>query len=183
MLVLGTFFPSLLMIPNQNLRLVVVFVFCFTFVLPAVNILMFRYFGNIVSWQMPTREERIMPFIFMSLTYGLVAFLFFYKLPFSDNFNKLMVVITLLVLSAAIATFFIKVSVHSLAMAGMVGVLLPLNLLGDGALLLWPLAATMTLCGVVMSARLYLAAHTPSEVYWGGAVGFLVSCVSVFVLY
>lgn len=171
------------MVRQENLRLVVIFIFCFTFVLPAINLILFKYFGNISSLLMETRQERIVPFTFISLTYILVTFLFFFKLPFSDSFNKLMIVVTLLVVSATIATFFAKVSVHSLALWGLLGVLLPLCRASEGMTMVLVTGLVFVVAGVVMSARLYLDAHTPKEVLAGSAIGFAVGLSSMVVLY
>jgi hypothetical protein len=97
-IILTHFFPSMLMIKPENRVVVIALIFTLTFVLPALNILMMRYFGNVTSVTLYSRQQRIVPFIFISLLYILVTFLFYYKLPFSQNFNKLMVIITAMVL-------------------------------------------------------------------------------------
>lgn len=171
------------MIRMENLRLVVILIFCFTFVLPAINLVMFRYFGNISSLQMRTQQERIWPFIFIALTYTLVTFLFYFKLPFSDNFNKLMLTVTLLVVVATVSTFFMKVSVHSLAMMGMWSILFWLNNGAESIDLWWLTIGLTVMSGVVMSARLYLDAHTLREVLWGGLIGLVVGSTATLILY
>ena len=181
--ILGWFNPSLLMIRMENLRLVVIFVFCFTFVLPGINLVMFRYFGNITSLHMRTQQERIWPFIFIALTYTLVTFLFYFKLPFSENFNKLMLVVSILVVAATISTFIMKVSVHSLAMMGMLSILFWLNNGADSVGLWWLTIGLTLVSGIVMSARLYLNAHTLNEVLWGGLIGLVVGSSVTLILY
>ena len=182
-ILLGLYLPTFLMIRIENIRLVALFIFCFTFILPGINMMMFRFFGNIRSLKMETREERIMPFIFIALTYALITFLFFFKLPFSENFNRLMMISSLLVLAAAVSTFFIKISVHSMAITGLLGILLPLNWATESKVLFWPTFMVTIACGVIMSARLYLNAHTLREVGWGGVVGFAVGFFSMIALY
>lgn len=173
----------MLMIRPENLMIIVSLVFCFTFVMPVVNMLIFRAFGTISSLTMETQQERIVPFVFITLIYGVVCYLFYFKLPFSSNFNKLILIVSVLVLAATMATFFFKVSVHSLSMWGVMGVLIPLNKAIETPVLLWPTALTLVLTGVVMSARLLLHAHTLREVMWGGIIGFVVSFMSVIVLF
>lgn len=181
--IIGVFFPAMLTVRSENLVLVLFLIFCFTFLLPAINMLLFRFFGNISSLRMETQQERILPFIFVSFVYALITFLFYFKLPFSDSFNKLMIIVTLLVVAATVTTFFFKVSVHSIAVCGMLGILIPCNRMVEGAELLWPTAWVMILCGVVMSARLYLQAHTPREILWGGVIGFCIGFFSIVLLY
>lgn len=94
-----------------------------------------------------------------------------------------MVVVTLLVVSGTLATFFAKVSIHSLAMTGLLGVLLVLSRVEDSGALFIPTVMVTLLSGVVMSARLYLNAHTLREVIWGSVLGFCVSVVAMILLY
>jgi membrane-associated phospholipid phosphatase len=182
-LVLTHFFPSMLMIRQENTTVIIALIFVFTFVLPAMNIVMLRSFGSISSITLHSRQERIVPFIFIALLYILVTFLFYYKLPFSANFNKLMVIVTAMVVVALCITFFYKISIHSLAASGGIGILLPLNKATEQFDLLWPTAVAILAAGVVMSSRLLLGAHTPREVMYGSLVGFLVAFSGVLILF
>ncbi len=182
-IVLSYYFPSMLMIRKENRMIVIGLVFVFTFVLPAVNIVMLRAFGSIQSLTLESRQERILPFVFISLLYVLVTFLFYFKLPFSANFNKLMMIISALVVVSLLITFYYKISIHSIAMGGGIGILLPLNQVTDQLNLLWPTAFTILATGLVMSSRLVLDAHTPREVMYGGVVGFLVGFFGMIILF
>jgi membrane-associated phospholipid phosphatase len=182
-IILTLFFPSMLMIRPENRMVIIGLIFMFTFVMPALNILMMRFFGNVSSITLYSRQQRITPFIFISLLYILVTFLFYYKLPFSQNFNKLMVIITCMVVISLIITFFYKISIHSLAASGGIGILLPLNKVTEEATLLWPTAFVILAAGLIMSSRLLLDAHTPREVLYGGIVGFLVGFGGMVVMF
>jgi membrane-associated phospholipid phosphatase len=178
-LLLGTFFPALLMIAPQNLRVMTAFIFCFTFLLPIVNLIMFRMFGTISSYTLENRSERVIPFIAIALIYLVTAFLFFYKLRFSDNFNFLLVIVAMLVVAAVVLNFFLKVSVHALAAWGGIGILLPLNKAVEQPDLLWPSAGAIVVAGFIMAARLYLNAHTPREILVGSVAGFTIGFFGV----
>jgi membrane-associated phospholipid phosphatase len=182
-IILNLFFPSMLMIRPEKSIVVIALIFTFTFVLPALNMLIMRYFGNITSITLYSRQQRIGPFTFISLLYILVTFLFYYKSLLSPNFNKLMVIITCMVVISLIITFFYKISIHSLAACGGIGILLPLNKVTEEATLLWPTAIVILAAGLVMSSRLLLDAHTPREVLYGGMVGFLVGFGGMVVLF
>jgi len=159
------------MIRPESLLPITGFVFMVTFILPAFNLITFRYFGNITSLSLPERKERILPFFFIALIYILVTGLFYYRLPISGNFIKLMIIISALVLTSAIVTTFYKVSIHSMAMWGGIGILLPLNKALESGALLWPTAAIIAATGLVMSSRLLLDAHEPREVLVGSLLG------------
>ncbi len=180
-LLLNQFFPAMLMIGRPYLWLVTLIIFSFTFVFPALNLLVLRYWGSIGSLQLESRRERVMPFIFISIMYLLVAFLFYYRLPLSANFNRLMIIVAALVVTATVITFFYKVSVHSLALWGMVGILFPLVKFSPA--LLWPTAIIIALAGLVISSRLILDAHTPRETLVGSIAGILVGYGGMTVLF
>jgi membrane-associated phospholipid phosphatase len=182
-LILGYYFPSMLMIAPDRLNSILVFVFCFTFVLPAVNILMFKQFGTISDYTMTSQRERIIPFVAISLIYVVTAILFYYKLRFSQNFNNLILIIAALVVISTLITFFQKVSVHSLAIWGGIGILLPLNKAVEQNYLLWPTAIAIVAAGAVMSARLILQAHTPRQILVGSITGFLIGFSGIIILF
>ncbi len=167
------------MIAPQHLRVMTAFIFCFTFLLPVVNLIMFRMFGTISSYTLENRAERVVPFIAIALIYIVTAFLFFSKLRFSVNFNYLLVIVVVLVVAALALNFFMKVSVHALAIWGGIGILFPLNKALEQPDLLWPTAIAILVAGVVMAARLYLNAHTPREILVGSVAGFTIGFFGV----
>ena len=181
-LLLGWQMPAMLLVRQEHILTFAAFIFGITFVLPALNVLVFRQFGIIASWKMRSRQERILPFFFNSVLYLLIAVLFIYKVHLSTNFTKLMLIIALLAVTGTIFTLFFKVSIHSLGWAGLVGIVLPLNNATNGTLLL-PTAVLILIAGVVMSARLKLNIHTPQEVMVGGLAGFAIGIVGMNVLF
>jgi hypothetical protein len=181
--IMGFYFPVMLSISPKNFKIILGFVFCFTFILPVVNIIMFRHFGTISSYTMHARTERIIPFVAIAVIYVVMIFLFFNKLPLSANFNKLMVIVTALVVFSAAITFFYKVSIHSLAACGIIGILLPLNKAIENNILLWPTVISMVITGFIMSARLYLNAHTVNEVMLGALTGFTIGFAGMLIMF
>jgi membrane-associated phospholipid phosphatase len=167
------------MIAPQNLRVMTAFIFCFTFLLPVVNLIMFRMFGTISSYTLENRAERVIPFVAITLIYLVTAFLFFFKLRFSTNFSFLLLIVSVLVLTAVVLNFFLKISVHALAAWGGVGILLPLNKAIEQPDLLWPTAGAILITGFIMAARLYLNAHTPREILVGSVSGFIIGFLGV----
>jgi hypothetical protein len=159
------------------------FVFMVTFALPAFNLITFRYFGNISSLELRNHKERVLPFFFIALIYILVTGLFYYKLPISGNFIKLMIIVSTLVLVSAIVTVFYKISIHSLALWGGIGILLPLNKVVDNGALLWPTIGVIFSAGLVMSSRLLLNAHVPREILLGSLLGFALGFGGMIVLF
>ena len=181
--IVGFYFPVMLAISPRNFNIILGFVFCFTFILPVVNIIMFRYFGTISSYTLHSRSERLVPFVAIMIIYLVMIFLFYNKLPLSANFNKLMTIVTALVVVSTMITFFYKVSIHSLAVCGLVGMLLPLNKAIENNVLLWPTAITLVIAGLIMTSRLYLNAHTFNEVLTGAVTGFTIGFAGMLIMF
>ncbi|HMI66849.1 MAG TPA: hypothetical protein VK517_12460 [Cyclobacteriaceae bacterium] len=180
-LLLGWWMPAMLLVRQEHLLTFVAFIFGITFVLPALNVLVFRQVGLIASWKMGTKQERILPFIFNSIVYMLIAILLIYRVHLSTNFAKLMLIIAVLAATGTLCTLFLKVSIHSLGWAGLVGIVLPLNSAIHGSLV--PTAVLIVIAGLVMSARLKLNAHTPREVMIGGLAGFVIGIAGMSILF
>ena len=179
-IVLFFFLPSLLLPARASMWLLFL-IFLMTFLLPSLNFLFFRFTGTIRDLAMAERKDRILPFAFISILYCVVTYMFYWKFPV-PNLLKLMLIVTSMVIVVALVTPFFKVSVHSLAIWGIIGILVPLNQASDG-LLLYPLAVLLVIAGIVMSSRLLLDAHVPQEVAVGGAVGFSIGFGGMMVLF
>lgn len=160
-------------------------IFCVTFLFPALNVGIFKTFGSIRTLAMRDRQERIMPFSFITILYIVITYLFYTRtrIGVDDNLLKFLIIIDALVLVGTVTTYFYKVSMHTLGMCGLIGILLPLNKISEEGALLYPTIGTIVLAGVVMSARLQLNVHTPREVLIGGVLGFTTSFALMFFLF
>lgn len=160
-------------------------IFCVTFLLPALNIGIFRTFGSIQSLAMEKREERIIPFSFVAILYSALTYLFYTRtrIGINDNLLKFLIIIDVLVIAATLVTVFYKVSIHSMAIWALIGILLPLNKVSEDGALLFPTLVSIVAAGLVMTSRLQLNAHTPREVMIGAMLGFGVSFASMISLF
>lgn len=152
-------------------------IFCVTCVLPGFNILIFKSFGTIKSLTLENRKERIAPFTFITILYSAVTYIFYSRtrISLNDSLLKFLIIIDLLVLAATIITFFYKISLHSMAVWGFIGILLPLNKISEDGRLLVPTIVSIVLAGLIMSSRLQLNAHTPREILMGSIAGLLIA--------
>jgi cation transport ATPase len=160
-------------------------IFCVTFLFPALNVGIFKTFGSVKTLAMKDRHERIVPFSFITILYVVVTYLFYTRtrIGFNDNLLKFLIIMDALVLVGTLVTYFYKVSVHSLGICGLVGILLPLNNISEDGGLFYPTLAAIVVAGVVMSARLQLNAHTPREVMVGGVLGFMTGFGLMFFMF
>jgi hypothetical protein len=156
-----------------------------TFGLPALNFIIFKMIGSIRSLTMERRSERILPFSFITILYIAVTYLFYTKsrVGIHDNVMKLLIMVDLLVLLATLITYFYKVSVHSLAIWGLLGIVLPLNKVTENNVLFFPTLILIVLAGIVMASRLHLQAHSPREVLVGSMVGFATGFIGVIIFF
>jgi len=180
--VLLTYFLPVILQPARPSLWIIVLIFVTTFALPTVNFLLLKLTGSIQDLSMPDRQQRILPFIFISAIYIFVTLMFYWKFPI-PNLLRLMVIVTTMVVAATIITFFYKLSIHSLAMWGAVGMMLPMNKVSEVNSLLMPTAIVIVLAGLVMSSRLSLNAHTPREVMMGSVAGFSIGFFGMIILF
>lgn len=182
-MLLGFFMPRFYSIQPSALLRFAGFVFVMTCILPVANLAMLKSVGSLKSWHMEDRSERVLPFLLITLIYAVVTYMFFYKLRTNLNFNKVMILVTAMVMAGTVVTLFQKISIHSLAMAGCVGLLLPLNKVEPMGSLMLPTVVMMVLAGLTMSARLYLQVHTLREVMTGAVAGFSIGFFGMILLF
>ena len=180
-LLLIYFIPVVLQ-PARPSIWIILLIFVTTFALPAINFLMLRLTSSISDLSMPQRHQRILPFIFISAIYVFVTIMIYWKFPI-PNLVKLMVIVSTMVVFGTLITLFYKLSIHSLALWGMVGMLLPMNKVSEVNELLLPTAIVVVIAGLVMSARLALNAHTPREVMIGSVAGFTIGFFGMIILF
>src|SRR5688572_31995843 len=70
-------------------------IFCVTFLFPALNVGIFKTFGSIKTLAMRDRQERIIPFSFITILYIVITYLFYTKtrIGLNDNLLKFLIVI------------------------------------------------------------------------------------------
>jgi membrane-associated phospholipid phosphatase len=172
-------------LPEERQSTFILSIFFMTFLLPTLIFSVFKKLGYIESLSMKNRNERIIPFIFVTALYCMITFLFHHqsRLSLDDNLFKLMILGDLIIFMAAVITTFFKVSIHSMGIWGIIGIALPLNNVSENNMLFYPILGLILLAGLVMTSRLQLQAHTPREVLVGTLSGFASGYVGMIVLF
>ena len=165
---------------NEALLYILVAIFITTFVIPLCSIGVLRFSDYISSLAMKNRKERVVPFLFVSIFYGITTYMFYAKMQLNQVLVLIMLSITIISFLTAIITFFWKISAHSAAIAGLMGFLIAIMIKYSIGSLLIPVVLSVLVVGVVMSSRLYLNSHKPSEILAGGLLGFAFSFGTVF---
>lgn len=120
------------------------------------------------------RKERVIPF-FITLFFYLFSYVLFQysNLLVSRIVYSYLLSIILIITLAFTINFWWKISVHLLAIGGILGTFLALNHL-HGVPVLVILIVGVFIAGLVGFSRLYLNAHTPKQVYIGFLLGFVI---------
>jgi membrane-associated phospholipid phosphatase len=176
------FAPYLLLPVNQDFAgIFILVIFLTTFVIPLISLSIFRATNMIPDFHMKDRVDRLIPFIFISIFYLLTTIMFTVKFSINQMVNLVFFTTTSIVILVTIFTLKLKISVHGAGTGGMIGFLAAFSVLDPMNRLLIPLALSIVVAGIVMSARLFLNAHTPKEVYLGTFLGFTVSFFSTLI--
>jgi len=151
-------------------------VFINTFLFPVIALFIMRKLDFISSFNIPDKQERIIPYI---------AIMFFYFWTYMVV-NSLGVgsLVSDIMLGSALSVFmvfffnvFFKISAHAAAAGAFLGLAAFLSI--DSIYNLeWPLMGIVVIAGIIGSSRLYLAAHTNFEIFAGYAVGILGQIIS-----
>ena len=140
--------------------------FSATVIAPATQVLIMKHRGRTVSMDIPERETRIAPFFIGVCFYG-IALLLLWIIGSPKPVLILMWAYVFNTIVATIITKYWKISIHGMAMGG------PIAALGMAISpqFFWciPLVFPMTY------SRVKLKAHTPTQVFAGFILGFLLT--------
>lgn len=142
---------------------------------PLISILLMRPLGFITSYHMPTAKERTIPLM--------VSMIFYFWI--SHVFNSMPEVTVPLILKVLllgnfwgiillfIINIFTKVSLHTGAAGGMVGIMAVL-MLSSPVDMVMPFFVSLVIAGMIGTARMALGAHQRGDIWVGYIVGVVV---------
>ena len=155
-----------------------------TFIAPALMMFYFKKMGMITSLHVEDAAERRIPYLACVIIYGLATYLFGWELePISELAPQISVILASVTFSLALiamVSYFWKISAHATGIGGAIGMLSGLMIRFDEGALLMPLLLTILIGGWLMSARLQLNAHTPSQIFAGVFCGVFVGSATVY---
>ncbi len=159
-----------------------------TVIAPLLSLLIMYANKMIKILTLEKREERIYPFILISFYYLLAYIYLRTKVPIDYQHPALvgfLFGVLVLFVTCFIINFFVKVSLHAASIFGFAGMLMgysqtQLAVYEDaGPTNLFIILYVIILAGVVAAGRIYLKAHTLSEILFGAIVGFLILFMTV----
>lgn len=181
----------------KNHSVFILLVFLSTVIIPAFSVLLMKLLGFIETLEMKSKQERILPYIMTGMFY---MWLFINLL----NNSETPTAYTIFVLGATIGLFlafliniFSKISMHTVGMGGLVGMVIitmlqfsyggfsiDLPLLGFIEISMSNLLMiAILLTGIVGTSRMILRAHEPNELYGGFFIGLSTQFIAAFFLF
>ncbi len=167
------FSPAIFFIPHTGIKtLLFAIVATNNLVIPLLLILFLKNRNLISSYNMGQRKERLVPMLAISLLY-LITSLMMMRLRVPDTIKEFLFAAASVAFVTTMVTFRSKISIHSAGAGALLASAIVISITLNTFMLPWILASILV-AGVVMSARLHLNAHTPSQVYLGFLAGLLV---------
>ena len=166
----------------QQIPILILAIALTTVVFPAMVIGAMKVFSSKVSsYELTQREERIMPFISITIFYGATTYMFITEFRVTPVLSTMLLIVTSLILSLLIITFWFKISIHASANWSVAGVLTYLAI-KQGDIFLTPLIIWILIAGLVSTSRLYQGFHSPKEVWIGTTYGYLYALAGMLFL-
>ena len=167
--------------PQMAARVLYIIIIPTTFVFPLLSTLVLffvvRKSFSITDLYMKERKDRFYPFLLTGFFYAAVTYMFV-KSGYTATMIVIMGGISLSVVLIAVISYFWKISAHAVGICGALGYMMAVSYYYPYEMMIYPIAGLAFLAGLLMSARLYLNVHCPSQVFAGALLGLLVSVLS-----
>jgi len=158
-------------LPSEAKRILFMVVLLNNVFIPLSLLPFLRYRHIISSYHIDDRKERIIPLLTTSILYCTTSFIVFrFQVPF---FLKSFIFATSVVaIVISMINFWWKISIHSVGAGALTATVVALAFRMHTPLT-WYLLTVILVSGAVLSARLKLNSHNPSQVWIGYLTGFM----------
>jgi len=153
-------------------------VFINTFFFPALAIVLMKKLEFIDSFEMPDKQQRIIPLIVAMICY-IWVYLSVKKTAFPIPYTWFVLGAVISLALSFVINVFHKLSLHMVAISGGLIAVMMMFFYAQNNVQNYFLLA-IVLVGIVASARLYLDAHTPKEINTGFIVGIAGQSLAAF---
>ena len=140
-------------------------------------ILFLRIRNQISSWEMESKQERMMPLFLATILYAVTSYIIL-RYPTSVFIKAFIIGIFFISSSITVINNWWKVSIHA-AGAGALTALALLLSFRMYNVIIWPLLMVIILSGLILTSRLRLGSHSSAQVW----VGFLLGFIELGILY
>lgn len=159
-------------LPLPVKRILFIIVLVNNVLIPLTLLPFFRYRNVITSYKIEERSERIIPLLTTSILYCATSFIVFrFQVPFL--IKSFFLATSILSVVVTFINFWWKISVHAVGAGALAAVVFVLSIKMYTPLT-WYLAAVIIAGGLILSSRLRLNFHNPSQVWLGYITGLFV---------
>jgi hypothetical protein len=169
--------PSVAFAISKYLNYIYGIVICCTIIFPLLSIFFLMSKGRVNSLEMSNHKERSLPLFITVIWMSLGVFMLSNILFYAPILKAEIIGAILIIIFAAIISKFWKISLHLLAIGGVVGVFIALQLIEGGVLHL--LLIFILLSGILGVARIAQKAHNHTQVYLGFLLGMSVELITL----
>lgn len=166
---------SLGLTPNAKF-FYIAFIFVTAGIVPILAVLVMRLLGKVQSLLLDVQDERNIPYLITASVY-LFDYYFLSRMHTPSLLRAYILACACIVVAVVIINHFYKISVHGASLGALTAILLTVaqSPLFD---LRYLLLITFILTGITLSARLFMHAHTLSQVL----SGWLLGCAVMYVI-
>lgn len=144
----------------------------YTFLIPAMAVMLLKFFGIIPDLSLASRRDRVLPMIVLVAGYALCYWMLG-VFPFLFILRRMLLVAVCCIIFAFIVNLFWQISLHMTAVGAAVGLVLLLVVAGYDVL--WLFCLIVIAAGALASARLFLGRHSLPQIVVGFAGGFSIA--------
>lgn len=150
-------------------------------VLPAFTVILLKLLKFISSIQMPQRRDRIIPYIAVMTFYFWTYMVFNHQAMMPEVIKAFLLGNFIAVILAFLSNLQMKISMHSLGMGGLLGLVFCF-LEQPGISISLPLVVIIFAAGLVATCRLILDVHSYREIYMGVAFGVFAQLLAFWII-
>lgn len=166
---------------NDKLKIFkLLFVIINTALFPGVAVLLMWRLKLTESIFLRTRKERIIPYAAAMIFYFWAWYVSRSQQDNNEIFTGFLFGSFLSVIAAWMANIYFKISMHALAIGGMLFFIIWVSFTGDGTSGLYSSVAIL-ITGIVCTARMIVSDHRPFEIYSGILLGILCQLIAVVI--
>jgi hypothetical protein len=145
--------------------------------IPISLMVFFRYRNLISSSILENRAQRTLPLTAATLLFAVTSFILS-RLQIPIFFKTYVYSLTMLSLTILVINNWWKISIYSAGAGTLVSVVLMLSIRMSASLPVY-LAGSILIAGLILSSRLRLDSHNPSEVYSGFLAGLIIPAIMI----
>ena len=144
-----------------------------TIFFPVFSIFLLKALGFIKSFFLHTQKDRIIPYIISQVFFFWIYWVCRnYSPALPIILTSFMLGVLLSASTALLLNIYMKISMHTIGMGGLVGLFL-LIMQSNTMLMTWPLCLALLISGIICTSRLLISDHTQKEIYLGFFIGVL----------